>query len=151
MFFNITSYGRRSYFPYVFEKDDPKLPTKRKASNHYQKDKSPVEFIYKVEEYCHHFFIKQLKQLPTVFAIDFKKKDFNETLQTMEILFLKALREEGFCHELQQMSSLFSSDLHKFRLGTQLKTLTHIVDEKEIKIKDTIIILSLSASKAVSI
>ena len=69
----------------------------------------------------------------------------------MEILFLKALREEGFCYELQQMSSLFSSDLHKFRLGTQLKTLTHIVDEKEIKIKDTIIILSLSASKAVSI
>ena len=69
----------------------------------------------------------------------------------MEILFLKALREEGFCHELQQMSSLFSSDLHKFRLGTQLKTLTHIVDEKEIKIKDAIIILSLSASKAVSI
>ena len=69
----------------------------------------------------------------------------------MEILFLKALREEGFCHELQQMSLLFSSDLHKFRLGTQLKTLTHIVDEKEIKIKDTIIILSLSASKAVSI
>ena len=69
----------------------------------------------------------------------------------MEILFLKALREEGFCHELQHMSSLFSSDLHKFRLGTQLKTLTHIVDEKEIKIKDTIIILSLSASKAVSI
>ena len=69
----------------------------------------------------------------------------------MEILFLKALREEGFCYELQQMSSLFSSDLHKFRLGTQLETLTHIVDEKEIKIKDTIIILSLSASKAVSI
>ena len=65
----------------------------------------------------------------------------------MEILFLKALREEGFCYELQQMSSLFSSDLHKFRLGTQLKTLTHTVDEKEIKINDTIIILSLSASQ----
>ena len=65
----------------------------------------------------------------------------------MEILFLKALREEGFCHELQQMSLLFSSDLHKFRLGTQLKTLTHIVDEKEIKIKDAIIILSLNASQ----
>ena len=65
----------------------------------------------------------------------------------MEILFLKALREEGFCHELQQMSLLFSSDLHRFRLGTQLKTLTHIIDEKEIKIKDAIIILSLNASQ----
>ena len=40
----------------------------------------------------------------------------------MEILLLKVLREENFGHELQQMSSLYSSDLHKFKLGTQLKT-----------------------------
>ena len=33
----------------------------------------------------------------------------------MEKLLLKALREEGFGHEFQQMSSFFSSDLHKFK------------------------------------
>ena len=46
----------------------------------------------------------------------------------MEILLLKAFREEDFGHELQQMSSFFSSDLDKFELETQLKTLIHIVD-----------------------
>ena len=66
----------------------------------------------------------------------------------MEILLLKALREEDFGHELQQMSSLFSSDLHKFKSETQLKILTHIVDEKQVTIKDAIkIISSLNASQ----
>ena len=48
----------------------------------------------------------------------------------MEILLLKALREEDFGHELQQMFSFFSSDLHKFKSETQLKTSAHIADEK---------------------
>ena len=60
----------------------------------------------------------------------------------MEIPLLKALREEDFGHELQQISSFFSGDLHKFKLGTQFKTLTHIVDEKQVGIKDAITILS---------
>ena len=34
----------------------------------------------------------------------------------MEKLLLKALREEDFGHERQQMVSFFSSDLHKFKL-----------------------------------
>ena len=61
----------------------------------------------------------------------------------MEILLLKVLHDEDFDHELQQMSSLFSSDLHKFKLETQLKTLTHIVDEKQVGTKDAITIISL--------
>ena len=60
----------------------------------------------------------------------------------MEILLLKALRDEDFGHELQQMSLFFSSDLHKFKLGTQLKTLIHIVDEKRVGIEDVITIIS---------
>ena len=64
------------------------------------------------------------------------------------MLHLNALCEENFGYELQQMSSFFSSDLHKVKLGTQWKTLTHIVDEKQVKIKDAItIISSLSASQ----
>ena len=66
----------------------------------------------------------------------------------MKILLLKALREKDFGHELQQMSSFFSSDLHKFKLETQLKTLTDIVDEKQVGIKDAITIISqLNASE----
>ena len=64
----------------------------------------------------------------------FQQKDLIGNLQTMELLLLKALREEDFGHELQQMSPLFSSDLHKFKLETQLKNLTHIVDEKQVGI-----------------
>ena len=65
----------------------------------------------------------------------FQQKDLIEALQTIEILLLKALREENFGHEL-------SNDLHKFKLETQLKTLTHIVDEKQAEIKHTITIIS---------
>ena len=66
----------------------------------------------------------------------------------MEILLLKALHEEDFCLELQQMSSFFSSDPHKSKLETQLKTLTHIVDENQVAIKDAITIISkLNASQ----
>ena len=78
----------------------------------------------------------------------FQQKDLIETLQTIEILLLKALREEDFGHELLHMSSIFCSDLHKFKLETQLKTLTHIVEEKQVEIKDVItIISSLNASQ----
>ena len=41
---------------------------------------------------------------------------------------LKALREKEFGHELQQMSLLLNSGLDKFKLETQRKTLTDIVD-----------------------
>ena len=36
----------------------------------------------------------------------FQQKDHIEILQKMEILLLKALRDEDFDHELQQMSSV---------------------------------------------
>ena len=75
----------------------------------------------------------------------FQHIDHNETFQTMEILPLeKALREEDFGLELQLMSSFFGSDLDKFKLETQLKTLTHIVNEKQVGIKDAINIITSS-------
>ena len=37
-----------------------------------------------------------------------QQKDNNETLQKMEMLLLKALHEEDFGHELQQMTSFLS-------------------------------------------
>ena len=74
MFFNTTRYETGSYFPYVFENDEPKLLTKRKISSHYEEEEALVEYVSKVGEYYHHIFIKQLKQLSTVFIIDFSKK-----------------------------------------------------------------------------
>ena len=62
----------------------------------------------------------------------------------MENLLLKALREEDFGLPLPQISSFFGSDLDKFKLETQLTTLTHIIDEKQVAIK---IISSLNASQ----
>ena len=53
------------------------------------------------------------------------------------------MREEDFGYELQKMSLVFRSDLHKVKLWTQLKTLIHIVEKKQIKIKDAIIIILL--------
>ena len=68
----------------------------------------------------------------------FQQKDYIETFQTTEIPLLKALCEEEFSHELQQMSSFSSSDLDKFKLEIRLETLTHNVDEKQVRIKDAI-------------
>ena len=58
----------------------------------------------------------------------FQQKDYIEYLQRMKIMLLKALREEDFDDERQQMSSFFSNDLDKFKLEAQLKNLIHIVD-----------------------
>ena len=66
----------------------------------------------------------------------------------MENLLLKALHEEDFGLELQQISSFFGSDLDKFKLETQLTTSSHIIDQKQVAIKDAVkIISSLNASQ----
>ena len=71
-----------------------------------------------------------------------------EALHKMEIMLLKASREESFDHELQQMPSFLSGDINKFILETTLKTLTQIVDEKQVVTKDaTKSISSLNASQ----
>ena len=54
----------------------------------------------------------------------------------MKILLLKALSEEDFDHELQEIFLFFNSGLDEFKLETQLKTLAQIVDEKQVEIKD---------------
>ena len=51
MFYNIAKYERGSQFSYVFEKDDPKLPRKRKVLSYYEEEEAPVEFVYTVEKY----------------------------------------------------------------------------------------------------
>ena len=86
------------------------------------------------------FFYQAIEIIVNFIRNRFQQKDHIETIQAMEILSLKALREEGFGHELQQMCSFFSTDQRKVKLETQPKTLTHTVDEKQVEIKDAITI-----------
>ena len=96
-----------------------------------KKEKILQNLHLKLRKTAANFFIKQLTWLSTVFVIGFSRTNYIETLQTMGILLLKALREEDFGHKLQQIPLFFSSNLDKFKLETQLKTLIHIVDEKQ--------------------
>ena len=93
----------------------PNYLKKRKVSSHYEEEEAPIEFVSKVEEYYHHFFYQAIEIVVNCIRNRFQQKNLIETLQTMEIMLLKALREEDFGHQLQQMSSFFSSDLHKFK------------------------------------
>ena len=62
-------------FHMFFEKDDRKIPRKRKVTTHYEEGQAPVEFTSKVEEYYgQFFFIKQLKWLSPEFVINFSRK-----------------------------------------------------------------------------
>ena len=110
--------------------------------SHYEEEQAPAEFVSKVGEYYHYFFYQANEIAVKCIRNRFQQKDHIETLQKMATLLLKAFRDEDFDHEPQQRSSSFSSDLYKFKLQTQLKTLIHIVDEKQIAIKDAITIVS---------
>ena len=98
MFINITRYERGSQFSYVFKKDDPKLPRKRKVSSCYEEEEAPVEFVSKAEEYYLHFFCEAIEIVFNCIRNRFQQKDHIETLQKMEILLLKGLRDEDFDH-----------------------------------------------------
>ena len=144
----LQKYEKGSQFSYFFEKYYPKLPRKIKFLSYYAEEEAPVEFVSKVEEYYLHFFYQATEIVVNCIPNRFQQKDHIETLEKMAILLLKVLCDEDFDHELQQMFSFFSSDLHKFKLKTKLKTLTHIVDEKQVAKKDAItVISSLNASQ----
>ena len=74
------------------------------------------------------FFYQAIDMVVNCILNRFQQKDYIEYLQRMKIMLLKALREEDFDDERQQMSSFFSNDLDKFKLEIQLKNLIHIVD-----------------------
>ena len=130
------------------EVNDPKLPRKRKVSSRYEDGEAPGEFVSTVEEHYRQIFYQTIDVVTNCIRDRFQQKDYVETFQTVENLLLKALRKEDFGLELQQISSFFDSDLDKLKLETQLTTLTHIVDKKQVALKDTIkIISSLNGSQ----
>ena len=129
------------------EVNDLKLRKKRKVRSRYEDGEAPAEFESTVEEHYRQIFYQTIDMVTNFIRDRFQQKDYIETFKTMENLLLKALHEEDFGLELQQISSFFGSDLDKFKLETQLTTLTRIIDEKQVAIKDAIkIISSLNAS-----
>ena len=103
---------------YVFEKDNPKLPRKRKVSSHGEEEEAPVEFSKLTNTIT--IFYQSIEIVVNCICNRFQRNNHIEILQKMEKMLLKVLHEEDFDHELQQMSSFFSSNLHKFKLETQL-------------------------------
>ena len=125
--------------------NDPKLPKKRKVPSCYEHGEAPAEFVSTVEEHYRQIFYQTIDMVTNCICDRFQQKDYVETFQTMENLLLKALLEEDFGLEFQQIFSFFGSDQDKFKLETQLTTLTHIIDEKEVEIKDAIKVISCSS------
>ena len=81
------------------ETDDPKLPRKRKVWSCYEEGEAPVEFVHTVEEHYHQILYHAIDMLVNCIRDKFQQKYYIENSQTMEILILKDLHEEGFGYE----------------------------------------------------
>ena len=96
--------------------------------------KEMLRVIMRKEKLLYNLYL-QLRSTTAKFL--FHQKYYIETLQAMEIQLLKRC-----------VKKIFSSDLDKFKLGTQIKTWKNTVDEKQNGIKEAIkITLSLNASR----
>ena len=116
------------------EIDDPKLLKNRKVSSRYEKEGAPVEFVSTAEEHYRQIFISAEILL-------WNSSGNGNTA-------LKSVAGRRFWSWTLAISSLFSNDLGKFKLETQIKTFKNIVDEKQVGIKEAIkIISSLNASR----
>ena len=117
MLVNIVRDQRRSQFPSFFENvtasgqkledNNPKLPRKRKVPSRYDDGEAPAEFVSTIEEHYRQIFYQATDMIVNCIRARIQQKDFIETLQTMENLLLKALREKYFGLELQQISPFY--------------------------------------------
>ena len=119
------------------EIDDPKPPKKRIVSSHSEEEETPVEFVSildTVQEHYHQIFISAK-------ILQWNSSGNGNTA-------FKSVARRKFCSWTLAISSVFSSDLDKFKLETQIKTLKNVADETQVGIKETIkIISSLNASR----
>ena len=116
------------------EIDDLKLLKNRKVSSRYEKEGAPVEFVSTAEEHYRQIFISA--------EILLWNSSGNGNTAFKRIVWRR------FWPWTLEISSLFSSDLDKFRLETQIKTLKNIVNRKQGGIKESIkIISSLNPSR----
>ena len=111
-----------------------KKPKKRKVLSHYEEGEAPVEFVSTVEEHYHQIFI-------SAEILHWNSSGNGNTA-------FKSVAWRRFWSWTLAISLLFSNELDKFKLETQIKTLKNIVDEKQVGTKEGMkIILSLNASR----
>ena len=88
--------GEEVSFQNVFETDDPKLTRKRKNLSHYEEEEATVEFASKIEEHYNSFFYQTIEAVVNCICSRYQQKDLIETLQALQVMPLKVLREEDF-------------------------------------------------------
>ena len=104
------------------EIDDPKPPKKEKVLSHYEKGEVPVESVSTVEEHYHQIFI-------SAEILHWNSSGNGNTA-------FKSVAWRRFWSWTLAISLLFSNELDKFKLETQIKALKNIVDEKQEKQKN---------------
>ena len=116
------------------EIDNLELPLERKISSHYEQGEAPVEFASTVEEHYRQSF----------YSGEVLLCNFSDNGKTA----FKSVAWRRFWSWTLAIFLLYSNDLDKFKLETQIKTFKNIVDEKQVGIKEAIkIISSLNASR----
>ena len=118
------------------EIDDPKPPKKRKVSSHSEEEETPVEFVSTVDTVQEHYH-----------QISISAEILHWNSSGNGNTAFKSVASRKFWSWILAISSLFSSDLDKFRLETQVKTWKNVTDEKQVRIKETIKIISLNVSR----
>ena len=93
----------------------------------YKEGEAPVEFAATVEEHFVQFFLSQQKYYP----------HWNSSSNKNTTFSFKSITWKRFWSWTLAISSLFSSDLDKFKLETQIQTLKNI-DKKQVGIKEAI-------------
>ena len=110
------------------------LPSERKISSYYEKGEAPVEFASTVEEYYRQ----------NIFSAEVLLWHSSDNGKTA----FKNVVWRRFWSGTLAISLLFSNDLDKFKLETQIKAFKNIVDEKQVGIKEAIkFFSSLNASQ----
>ena len=89
---------------------------------HYEEGEAPVEFVSTVEAHYNQIFI-------STEILHWNSSDNRNTA-------FKSVAWRRFWSWTLAISSLFSNDLGKFKLETQIKTFKNIVDEKQIGTKE---------------
>ena len=100
MFFNITRYESEevSFHMFLKKMTTNYLEKKKFQVSHYEQEEAPTEIV------STSFFYQAIEIVVNCIRIRFPQKDHIESLQKMEMLLLKALRDEDFDHKLQQVS-----------------------------------------------
>ena len=98
------------------------MTQKRKVLIHYEEGEAPVEFVSTVEAHYNQIFI-------STEILHWNSSDNRNTA-------FKSVAWRRFWSWTLAISSLFSNDLGKFKLETQIKTFKNIVDEKQIGTKE---------------